>query len=377
MRRLRYNKHWFIHDRESTVKGQVDIVSAQENGSRASIGRITRKGMGRRFDEISKAVLVQLLIRAAVFASLFLLPQLLNQLLSMETVSQALKLSPSAIEETSAILAAAISLLLCVFLLIPMRFWARQKIRRVYYSHSSTDKKERGVYSRWLSTGLLRYFRGILWGLPFIACVVYFTVFRTILDVTTFEWPIHWLAMLLAGNPENGTGNVNLAVSIIAGLVALFGLMFAYGWWRDLPFEYLPVRSIGAVKTLHWSRHILKKFRKEMRGNVCVNFLLSLPAILGFGAVLGMYAMDNVNFSYGIMISVTQIRRLFTQPIPQLVLLELLAVFAVLYLPLCIYRKCRNAALMARAIHHHSGTGADSGKEKAEQTMEDGGKDGE
>ena len=63
------------------MKGRVDSVSAQENGSRASIGRITRKGMGRRFDEISKAVLVQLLIRAAVFASLFLLPQLLNQLL--------------------------------------------------------------------------------------------------------------------------------------------------------------------------------------------------------------------------------------------------------------------------------------------------------
>lgn len=352
------------------MKGWVDAVNAQDGESRSSIGRITRKGMRRHFDEISKAVFVQLLIRVAVIASVFFLPQGLNHLLSMDAVSSVLKLTPDMVEQISTIASAVVSVALYVFLLIPLRFWARQKIRRVYYRHSDQDKKQRGVYGKWLSTGLLRYFRGILWGLPFIACVVYFTVFRTILDATTFEMPIHWLAMLLAGNPENGTGNVNLATGIIAGVVALFGLLFAYGWWRDLPFEYLPAGTIGPSKALHWSRHILKNHRKEMLGNTGVNFMFSLPAILGFGAVLGMYALNNVNFSYGIMITVTQLRNLFTQSIPQIVLLELLAVFAVLYLPFCIWRKCRNAALMARCMH----TPHDHGHEKndeAEKQQED------
>ncbi|MBR5111224.1 MAG: hypothetical protein IK099_13685 [Clostridia bacterium] len=305
-------------------------MSAHDNGGRSSIGKATRRGLKRNYDEISKAVFVLLLIHAAMFAPLAL----------CETMGG----------KIPDLIAVGISLAVCVFLLIPLRFWARQKIRRAFYRHTSKDKKNTDAYSRWLSTGILRYFRGLLWGLPFIACMVYLTVFRTILDAATFEMPVHWLAMQLAGNPENGTGNVNLAVTLIAAAIALFGLLFAYGWWRDMPFEYLPVRSIGASKTLHWSRRILKKNRKKMLGNTCVNFLLSLPAIIGFGAVLGMYALKNVNFSYGVTVAASQVRKLFTQPVPWIVLLELLVVFAVLYLPFCVYRKCRNAALMARAI---------------------------
>ncbi|MBR3019715.1 MAG: hypothetical protein IKH57_21990 [Clostridia bacterium] len=312
-------------------------MSAHDNGSRTSIGKATRRGLKRNYDEISKAVFVLLLIHAAIAAPLVFCKSMGG-------------IIPD-------IAAAGISLAVCIFGLIPLRFWGRQKIRRAFYRHTTQDKKHSSAYSRWLSTGLLRYTRGILWGLPFIACMVYLTVFRSILDATTFEMPVHRLALWLAGNPESGTGNVNLAVTLIAVAIALFGLLFAYGWWRDMPFEYLPVRSIGAIKTLHWSRRILKKNWKKMMGCTFVNFLLSLPAIIGFGAVLGMYAMKNVNFSYGIMMTITQLRKLFTQPIPQLVLLELLAVFAVLYLPLCIYRKCRNAALMAKAIGGRSHSG--------------------
>ena len=319
-------------------------MSAYDNGSKTSIDKATRRGLKRNFDEISKAVFVLLLIHVAIAAPLFFCESLGGMIPDYT--------------------AAGISLAVCVFLLIPLRFWGRQKIRRAFYRHTTQDKKHSGAYTRWLTTGILRYIRGILWGLPFIACVVYLTVFRTILDAATFEMPVHWLAMWLAGNPENGAGNVNLAVSLIAIAIALFGLLFAYGWWRDMPFEYLPVRSIGALKTLHWSRRILKKNRKKMLGTTFVNFLLSLPAIIGFGTVLGLYALDNVNFSYGVTITMTQIRKLFTQPVPQMVLLELLAVFAVLYLPLCIYRKCRNAALMARAIRSRSHSADDSSELK-------------
>lgn len=327
-------------------------MSAHENGNRPSIGKITRRGIARHYDEISKAAFVQLLIRAAVVAPFLFCKSLGGPLPDL--------------------LAALAGAAVYVFLLIPMRFWAKQKVRRVFYRHGSNKRKENipTTYHRWLSTGLLRYLRGFLWGLPFCLCVAYFTVMRSVLDAKTFNAPIHWLAMLLAGNPEDGLGNVSLAWGLIGGLICLFGLLFAYGWWRDLPFEYLPVRSIGTTKTLHWSRRILKKRRKEMFGNTCVNILLSLPAILGFGAVLGMYMINKVNFSLSMDMVLAQLKNLLTQPVPQLVLLELLGVFAVLYLPFCIWRKCRNAALMARCIRPHAHSIASDAKpvdEKADE----------
>ena len=337
-------------------------MSSHESVSRSSIGKVTRKGMRRHFDEISKAAFVQLLIRALVIAPFFFLPGLIGKLMSGDAAPEFLK-KLQEYEQFPLIMTAAVSLIIYIFLLIPMRFWARQKTRRVYYRHSSRNRKESGVYGRWLSTGLLRYFRGILWGIPFIACVVYFTVLRSVLDAPTFNAPIHWLAMLLAGNPEGDVGNVSLAWGVITGAVVLFGLLFAYRWWRDMPFEYLPVRTIGTSRTLRWSRRILKKNRKKMLGNTFVNFLLSLPAIFGFGAVLGMYTLDRVNFSLSMEMVLAQLKNLFTQPVPQMVLLELLGVFAILYLPLCIYRKCRNAALMARAIRGEVRGGGQDGNQ--------------
>ena len=55
----------------------------------------------------------------------------------------------------------------------------------------------------------------------------------------------------------------------------------------------------------------------------------------------------------------------------QLVLLELLAVFTILYLPFCIYRKCRNGAMMARCMrspHFHSD--GNSQQKEIEKTAE-------
>ena len=325
----------------------------------SSIGKMARRGIRKNFDAVSTVAIVQLLIRAAVLAPLLL------------SVMWGGKLPLW--------LAAAGSAALYIFLLIPMRFWARQKMRRVYYTRSH-HTKHRDFYGKWLATGLLRYLRGILWGLPFIAIALYFTVGRRVLLVKTFEAPISWLAHLLSADPESPTGNMPLALGIIGGLAVVFALLFAYGWWRDLPFEYLPVGSIGTKKTVHWSRRILKKHRSEMRKTTLGNAFLTLPAILGFGAVLGMYVMQKITFTSNMSLNLlmAQVRRLFSEPLSQLTLLELLGVFVVLYLPLCVYRKCRNAALMAKLIkarmHSSSSsspvTAEDYGGEEAQAAQE-------
>ena len=254
---------------------------------------------------------------------------------------------------------------------IPMRFWGREKMRRMVYSRHMNHKKA-GIYKKWLKTGLLRYGRGIVWGLPFLAGTVYFTVFRARLDVKTFWTPIQNLAVLVGQSPNISTG---FTVSLI--LMLVFGLLFAYGWWRDLPFEYLPVRSLGPVKTLHWSRRILKKHRKEMRKNTLVNFFLALPAWIGLGAVLVPYALTGIDFSLSPEMVLSQMLRLLRSPLPESVLLMMGGVVLLLYVPFWILRKTRNTALIAllmrkndHASHSSGHGGSDQAQENSSAPME-------
>lgn len=247
---------------------------------------------------------------------------------------------------------------------IPMRFWGREKMRRMVYSRHMNHKKK-GVYKKWLKTGLLRYARGIVWGLPFLAGTVYFTVFRTRLDVKTFWMPIRNLAILVGQE-----SNINTGAMVALALMLAAGLLFAYGWWRDLPFEYLPARSLGPVKTLHWSRRILKKHRSEMRKNTFVNFFLALPAWIGLGAVLAPYALKDVDFSLSPEMVLSQLLRLLRSPLPQSVLLMLGGVVLLLYVPFWILRKTRNTALIATLMRSHDHASHSSGHGNSDQAHE-------
>ena len=244
--------------------------------------------------------------------------------------------------------------------MIPMRFWGREKMRRVFYSRH-LNHRHKNIYKKWLKTGLLRYARGILWGLPFLAGMVYFMVFRRTLDAKTFWMPVRNLAVLAGQEANLGTG-----LLVTLALMTVFGLMYAYGWWRDLPVEYLPVRSLETNKTFHWSRRVRKKHGKEMRRNTFVNFFLGLPALIGFGAVLAPYVRANVDFSLSADMMVTQILRLLRTPLPASELLKLGAVAAVLYVPFWIFRKTRNAALMGRLMRENAHGGRSSDQKNEE-----------
>jgi len=296
------------------------------------------RGIRRHFDEFVTIAVVWLITRAAVLSPL-LLPRLSRGKLP---------------EWISFALAAVVYILLAM----PLRFWSREKMRRFYFTRNASDH-HRNPYEKWLNTGILRHLRGILWGLPFLACMFYLLVLRKFLDVKTFEAPIHWLAMTLAGKSvsDTGTGNMFLALVVIGCVIGLFGLLFAYGWWRDLPVEFMPVRSIGTQKTFHWSRRIRKRHGKELRANAVVNILLCVPAVAGVLAVMGPYVAKNVDLSLSRDIVLSLVLRLLRQPLPRLQLIELAGVFAVLYAPFCLIRKARDAALIGQLMHensHHS-----------------------
>ncbi len=301
-----------------------------ENQEQLSIRKTAWRGLRKYFGEIITVAFVTVLLRAAVF-----LPMLL-----CEDFGGKLPMW------MGWVLAAAVY----IAGVIPMRFWGREKMRRLFYSRHM-NHRQKNVYEKWLKTGLLRYARGILWGIPFLAGLVYFTVFRRTLDAKTFWMPVRNLAVLVGQEANLGTG---MLVTLF--LMIVFGLMFAHGWWRDLPIEYLPVRSLEAMKTLHWSRRIVKNHKKEIRRNTFQNFLLSLPVLIGLGAVLVPYVRANVDFSVSADMTATQILRLLRTPLPTAELLKLAAVAAVLYVPFWIFRKTSNAALIGKLMKEKTHT---------------------
>ena len=321
-------------------------MTASEKKNRISIGKAAWQGIAGNFGKVTQVVVVRILGLGAALCPLL--------------VSQGRG------GVLPAPLAWLCSVLLYTFLVIPMRFWGREKMRRIFF-HLSEDKPFQIPYQRWLSAGLLRYLKGLLWGLPFLACAAYFTIGRSRLDAKTFEAPIHWLSELLGGN-------VSLALAIIAALAALFGLLFAYGWWRCLAVEYLPVRSLKIKQVFHWAVRIRTNHGGELRKNAVVNFLLLLPAIVGTGVVLGLYLAAAVDFSLGAQMVSTLLLRTLRSPLPTLQMAELAVIFLVLYLPLCVLRKMRDAALIAHLMkgghhshhhHHHHHTDGEQEQEKA------------
>ena len=305
----------------------------QEN---VSIRRTAWRGIRKHFNEITTVAIVTVLLRIAAFLPMLLCVDFGGKL------------------PTWMGLVAAVT----VYVVgpIPMRFWGREKMRRMFYSRHMNHRKK-NIFEKWMGTGILRYLKGMLWGLPFLACMVYFTVFLRILDAKTFWMPVRSLAVLVGQEPNLTTG---LLITLI--LIAAVGLLFAYGWWRDLPVEYLPVRSLDTVKTFHWSRRIRKKHRGAMWKNAGVNFILSLPFWIGLVAALVPYVRDNVDFSMSADIVLAQVLRLFNDPLPTKTLLMIGGAVLLLYVPFWIFRKTRNAALIGLLMRENAHTEKSSDK---------------
>ena len=299
---------------------------------RMTVDQAARRVIRRHLDELTTVAFVLVLLHCAAFAPLFLSQDVGSYLPTW--------------------LCWVLVALVYIFTVMPARYWGREKVRRLFYTRNLPSRAH-NPYFRWMKTGLLRLFRACLWGLPFIAGMAYLLIGKSTVNYTDMLQPIMNLARLVGQEPNIGTG---LPIALV--LLVLFGLLFAYGWWRDLPFEYLPVRSLGRKHTLHWSRRILKAHRKDMVKVTAVNALLCLPAVIGVLAVMIPYVLSKVDFSLSKDIVLNLVLRLLKTPLPVSQFMGLGFTALILYLPLCGYRKIRQAALIAKLMRvtnpHHS-----------------------
>lgn len=278
----------------------------------------------------------QALLRAAAFAWPFLMPLLLGP---DSALPGWLWVVPSA--------------LIYVFGVIPCRCMAGEKLR-AWTGGDAASLSGGKPYLRWLLAGLARYGRGIVWGLPFLVSVGYLADGYQNKPFNEMWEPIMKMATLMGKEPTLAIG-----LPMAGALLALFGLVFAYGWWRDIALEYLPVRHMGVKKAFRSARSLRKKGKGKLLSNIPVHVLLTLPSLAGFLLVLLPYVLSKVRAVSSIDLMVTQLLRVLRSPLPKEQLLLLLAVFLAVHLPLCMVRKARNAALMgklmqdSRGLHRH------------------------
>lgn len=239
-------------------------------------------------------------------------------------------------------------LMVCL-LVLPARFRAGEQLR---YCSAPRQEKPRGGRPclRWLRSGLARGGLGCLWGLPFLSCVGYFLYGKANLPFNAMWMPVQQLARLRGREPGLAAG-----LPVAGALVAVFAALFAYGWWRLLPMEYLPVRHLGWKKSRFFCHRARVRGRGALVNNTLVNALLTLPALAGFTVVLGRYVLSRISLSSSPELILASFMRLMRQPLPREEVVALAGVFFLLYLPLAIYRKMRCAVVVRRLTKECSG----------------------
>ena len=242
-----------------------------------------------------------------------------------------------------------LSALVWVFAVIPLRCRNRESMRRAFYSRHHAA---RGVpYLKWLGAGLIRHLKGWMWGLPFLAglgyCGYYLVTGYDTLSVTDMWRPVQNLPALMGMKPSLAGG-----ILVAAAALMLLGVLFAYGWRRDMAAEFLPVRSMELKSVLRWSRRMRRHHGKELAKCTLINFLLWLPGALGIGASAAFYLRGRIDTS-GAMALSGSLSRLFQGESLGGFLAAAAAVFFLVYFPLCVYRKMRIAKAVAALMREH------------------------
>lgn len=247
--------------------------------------------------------------------------------------------------------AALLSLLLYLFVVFPLRFYAGERLR-FYSAPHLTPPAGGGAYKAWLLAGWQRFFRGVAWGLPFLACAGFWLWFAgygmEFLPFSQLGQVMQRFSFLL-GQGESVVNGVLIAL----GLTAASALLFARGWLRDMPAEYLPVRRMRPVEVRGHCAKVRRRSKTELSlaRNAVGNAAYFLLSLAGFALALIPYASQNLRVSSDPMQMLFGVLRLLKKPLPTDVALELAAAFLLLYLPLCALRKMRNAVCVRRLTH--------------------------
>lgn len=226
-----------------------------------------------------------------------------------------------------ALLPAAVFFLLWM---MPSRFFLGNALWKLI--ENKTPSAFLPCYGSYLKAGVLRFLRGIAWGIPFFAGV---SLFLYAMDLPYTELGGILQKFVLFGPVTNARGLITVML-----LLLLFLLLFIWGWRRDRMMELIPVKkeSIGLI--------IRKPGKMQLLLHSMENVLLCLPALAGSALVIVPYVQGNMRSSSNILRVVQSLLGLIRQTPPLEVAVGLIAVYALLYMPLFLLRRLRTALLI-------------------------------
>ena len=249
---------------------------------------------------------------------------------------------------------AAFAVLLHAFLVIPARGFFRTRMAK-----ELGERDEYAAYGEYLRFGLLRYARGLAWGVPFLFGGALY-LYR--MEAVSFaEQGLMFEAIARFFGFPQGSGLVAKGVILYFAMLFLLGLLFAWGWRRDLAADHLSVRGRRAAEVFAQGARVRRFGAARLRKHTLTQFLLSLPGLMLSAAVLLPYALENLRFSGNIAATWRSAKKLLTQcpPTDRLVLLG--AVLLLVMLPLCVLRRLRSASVVRELTREEAESGHAAG----------------
>ena len=243
-------------------------------------------------------------------------------------------------EKPAALVWLVLAIAMYVFCLIPFRFYEGDRLRCLS-EEDDAWRKGKQDYLKYLRVGLFRYLLGLLWGFPFLAALSLFLYGMEYLPFNKQGMMFESFAAAVGMEPSVTTG-----LTVFGVLMAVFLILFAFGWRRNGAMPYLPCRRLAAGDLLRVSKNVRRRGRQALLENALWNFVLFLPALIGAVLVLAPYAAGHVRLGGSLLTTVRGALRLIKTPLPVSVLLGLALAAVILYLPLMMLRRMRIAVIV-------------------------------
>ena len=242
---------------------------------------------------------------------------------------------------------ALLSVLTHALLVIPARGYYRRAL-----SGELGFSQSRGGFGRFLRLGLVRYLRGLLWGLPFLAGV---GLFLYCMEAVSFqEQGLMFEAIARFFGYQQGDGLVVKGAALYFVLLIPLLLLFLWGWRRDVPADTLIVCS-DDEKVFSASRALRKAGSSCLRHCTRGNFCLYLPGLALSLAALIPYVRENLRVSGNIAVMWHSVRKMTDRVPPVTTLLLLAAALLLAALPLCVLRRLRVTAAVCDLTEEKTG----------------------
>ena len=235
--------------------------------------------------------------------------------------------------EKTMLAAALMSAALYLFMVMPLRYLATRQVWKKMGAKGAS-------YGTMLTAALRRVAVGLLWGLPFIASLGLWVYAFNGMDMPTFFSILTALGNLVGGRFDAG-------IILWVGGIAVFALLFAFGWWYNMPKDYANL-SLGTGKAFKQVNRMRAGKGFAYVKNAVVNMLLTVPSLVLVAAIVGMHYVGSIKLSMGAMAAAQQLMTAITKPLPADTVMYLALALLLVHVPLCVIRKVRNAVLTAK-----------------------------